>query len=310
MAVIEATRDLEAERTRLRQRLAVVRREKGSLERELARLEAEIDKESAAVTEPACRRRAATQRPSKAGTPARARTGLPSDPAQLAAISRQAFGGDPFTVRELLAYLKIPPSRAPRVERIVRAAVARGLLTAGPRFGASGFGVEYAPAPTPNEQRRRPRLGVVVDDAVEPAAADRDPEPSGPIKREPATSVPAAQSLDPIKRERPLPPARRPPRSTPLPPVRISSLDEARRAWDTRQHRELEPTTATVQRGAPVPGTGRDVLAGLRPDVRRIVQPAVDAGWMARRANGSHVQFTDPSDPSRLFVVSGSPSDW
>ena len=292
MAVVATTRDLEAERARLRQRLAKLRREKALVERELARLEAEINGEpvphtrSGQIPETAIR-----QPPRHARAPATARTELPSDPARLAATARQAFGGEPFTVRELLVYLKQPQHQEARIEELLRSAVHAGLLAAGPRFGASSSCIEYSSAAIPGEPRQL-RLSVVVpevDDTDMPAVDDAD--------------MPANHSQAPDPRKR------KPLRSTPLPPVRLTSLAAAQRAWDEQQQREREPEAATVNRGTPIRGTGRDVLAGLPPDVRRLVQPAVSAGWTARRANGSHIQFTDPSDPSRRIVVSGSPSD-
>ena len=293
MTVLAATRDLEAERARLRQRLAKLCREKALVERELARLEAEINGEpvphtrSGQISQTAIR-----QPPRQARAPATARTELPSDPARLAATARHAFGGEPFTVRELLQYLKQPQHQEARIEKLLQSAVHAGLLAAGPRFGASRFCIEYSSAAIPGEQPRQLRLSVVVpevDDTDMPAVDDAD--------------MPANDSQAPDPRNR------KPLSSTPLPPVRLTSLAAAQRAWDQQQQREREPEAATVNRGTPIRGTGRDVLAGLPPDVRRLVQPAVSAGWTARRANGSHIQFTDPSDPSRRIVVSGSPSD-
>jgi predicted RNA binding protein YcfA (HicA-like mRNA interferase family) len=303
VTVVATHQDLETERARLRQRLAELRREKAIVERELARLDAEI------VQEPVPPRTVVSH---GARPPAQ----LPSDPERLVAKARQAFGGDPFTTRELTGYLKCPQRDEAAIEKQLRAAIHAGLLTASPRFGAGNFVIEYSLVLAPDEEPIGRQLRL-----VEPTASDHQDEEDrlapgeddGLVRDEDDDLVGdedggvSARAPDPIKRKQAATIQRC--QSAPLPPVRFTGLAAAQQAWDEQQEREREPEVTFVERGTPISGTGRDVLAGLPPDVRRLVQPAVDAGWTARKCNGSHVQFTHPSDASRVIVISGSPSN-
>lgn len=68
---------------------------------------------------------------------------------QIITRAEQAFGGEAFTVGELIDYLKAPLGEMPRIERAVRRATVSGLLIGRPRVVGSKVQIEHVPVANP-----------------------------------------------------------------------------------------------------------------------------------------------------------------